>query len=93
MSVVLDFVNSSVVPVIAASGADTLTSQIRSFIAPFLLLAISIAAITFLFQREFMKFLMFLVIGLAVAAVFYAPELIANLGKNAGESNKNLKWQ
>lgn len=79
--------------IIAASGADTLTTQIRNFIAPFLLLAISIASITFLFQREFMKFLMFLVIGLAVAAVFYAPQIITSIGQSAGESNKDLKWQ
>lgn len=76
----------------ASSGADTLTTQIRNFIAPFLLLAISIAAITFLFQREFMKFCMFLVIGLVVSAVFFAPEMISKLGENAGNANKDLKW-
>lgn len=79
--------------IIAASGADTLTTQIRNFIAPFLLLAISIAAITFLFKREMLQFLMFLVIGLAVAAVFYSPQLITSIGQNAGEMNRDLTWK
>lgn len=78
---------------ILANGADTLVTQIRNFVAPFVLLATSLIAITFLFKRQMMQFLTFAIIAVAVFAIFYAPSLLSNLGKSAGESNQTLTWQ
>lgn len=82
---------ATIFPVLA--DASSLVTQARNFIAPFLLFATSIAAITFLFRREMMQFVIFAVIAIVVFAVFYAPEFIANIGKDLGNSNKNLTWK
>lgn len=74
------------------ADASSLVDGIRSFIAPIVLLACSIAALTFLFKREFMQMIIFAVAAIVVFAIFYAPEMLGNLGKSFGESNKGLTW-
>jgi hypothetical protein len=78
---------------ILGNGATDLTDQVRAFVAPFVLIATSLISITFLVKRQMTQFLTFLIIAVAVFAIFYAPGLLANLGKSAGESNQNLTWQ
>lgn len=67
--------------VVAASG-DSLATGIRNFVGPILMLVIGIVAITFLFRREMTQFMIFIVIAIVVAILFYAPDVIANLGQN-----------
>ena len=62
-------------PSIAASGA-TLATAIRNFIAPLFLLAIGLAALTFLFQRQTTQFLQFGAIAVGVAVFFYTPGVV-----------------
>jgi len=78
---------------ILGNGATDLTDQVRAFVAPFVLIATSLIAITFLVKRQMTQFLTFLIIAVAVFAIFYAPGIVANLGKNLGESNQDLTWQ
>ena len=95
-SAVLSFIGdipttiANVSPLLA--DAASLTTGLRNFIAPFVLLACSLAALTFLFKREFMQMIIFAVAAIVVFAIFYAPEMLSNLGKSVGESNKDLTW-
>lgn len=87
---VLDLIGG-IAPILG--DASSLVDQARNFIAPFLLLAISVLAITFLMRREMMQFLIFVIIAIVVAAIFYAPGVITNIGKSMGESNDGqLTW-
>lgn len=87
---ILSNVNSLV---LAASG-DSLATGIRNFIGPILMLVIGIVAITFLFRREMTQFMIFIVIAIVVAILFYAPDVIANLGQNINdETGLNGSWK
>lgn len=58
-----------------------LATAIRNFIAPLFLLAISIAAMTFLFQRQVTQFLQFVALGIGVAVFFYVPGVVEGLAR------------
>lgn len=77
---------------VLGAGSDTLATSIRTFIAPIVLLACSISALTFLFKREFMQMIIFAVAAIVVFAIFYVPSLLSELGRSFGESNKGLTW-
>lgn len=57
----------------------TLVTYIQSLIAPVLLGIISIMAVFFLFTRELIKFLEFILLAVAVAIVFYTPDIVRTL--------------
>ncbi|MBC9705329.1 MAG: hypothetical protein H9W81_10220 [Enterococcus sp.] len=58
------------------------------------MLVIGIVAITFLFRREMTQFMIFIVIAVVVAILFYAPDVIANLGKNINdETGLDGSWK
>lgn len=79
--------------VLAATG-DSLADGIRGFVGPILMLVIGIVAITFLFRREMTQFMIFIVIAIVVAILFYAPDVIANLGRNINEeTGLNGNWK
>lgn len=87
---ILSNVNSLV---LAATG-DSLATGIRNFVGPILMLVIGIVAITFLFRREMTQFMIFIVIAVVVAILFYAPDVIANLGKNINdETGLDGSWK
>ena len=75
--------------VIADVSSNNIVKIIRNFIGPIVLLIVSLLAITFLFRREMTQFIIFIVIGVVVLAIFYVPEFIANLGKDVGKEGKN----
>lgn len=77
---------------VLANSSSGLASQIRNFVGPLALIACSIFALVFLVQRQFMQMLIFVVIAVVVFAIFYAPEMIANLGRDMGQTNSNLSW-
>lgn len=58
-----------------------LANAIRNFIAPLVLLAISIAALSFLFQRQVMQFIQFAAIAVGVAVFFYVPGIVEGLAR------------
>lgn len=75
--------------VIADVSSNNIVKIIRNFVGPIVLLIVSLLAITFLFRREMTQFIIFIVIGVVVLAIFYVPDFIANLGKNVGKEGKN----
>lgn len=58
-----------------------LADAIRNFIAPLFLLAISIAAISFVFRRQITEFLQFAALGVGVAVFFYVPGIVEGLAR------------
>lgn len=58
------------------NAAESIVSAIQAYVGPFLLLIIGIVALTFLFRREIMQFVIFLIIAILVAILFYAPGVI-----------------
>lgn len=89
---VVEATTSTVGTVVLANSASSLADQIRNFVGPLALIACGIMALAFLVRRQMMQVLIFVVIAILVFAIFYAPEMIANLGKDLGNTNKNLKW-
>lgn len=82
---VLSFVNDFVL----AAGGDSLATGIRNFIGPLLMLTMGLVAMTFLFKREMTQFMIFLVIAILVAIIFYAPDIIKNLAQSVNTSSGN----
>lgn len=79
--------------IIGATGG-TLATGIRNFIGPILLLVMGIVSITFLFRREMTQFLIFLVIAIVVAIIFYAPDVIKNIAKGVEKgTGTGGKWK
>lgn len=83
-------INTVMLPVLADSSK--LVTTIRNFIAPIVLLVVSIFALTFLFKQQYTKMLGFIVIAIAVFAIFYVPEMLTGLGRSFGSSNRNLSF-
>lgn len=78
---------------IIGNATDGMVKKIRNFIAPVMLLIVSLISLTFLFKRQFQQFGIFLGITALVAIIFYSPEIIVNFGKSFGEQEKdNIKW-
>lgn len=75
MSALLAFADPTIAAIIAA-GSDGLVSAIRNFIGPIFLLAIGIAAMSFLFQRQVTQFLQFAALAVGIAIFFYYPGII-----------------
>lgn len=65
--------------VLAASPGDKLANMLRDFIAPLFLLAVGIAALSFLFQRQVTQFLQFAALAVGIAVFFYFPGIIETL--------------
>lgn len=67
--------------VLAAASGNSLANGIRNFVGPILMLVMGIVAITFLFRREMTQFIIFLVIAIVVAIIFYAPDVIKSIAQ------------
>lgn len=72
-----------------AQSSQGLVDTIRNFVGPILMLVTGIAAMAFLYQRQMTQFIIFAVIAVAVFAIFYAPEILKNLGETFGRNNSN----
>lgn len=59
---------------------DSLTTSLRSFIAPFIFIAIAGFSLMFLVRRQTSAFLGFIAISIGVLAVFYSPEILGSAG-------------
>lgn len=77
-------------PMIADSAS--LANSIRGFVGPILMVAVGIIAITFLVRREMTQFILFLVIAVAVFALFYAPDIIKQLAQGVA-SGAGGTWE
>lgn len=83
MEALMSFADTAMV--VAANTAPTtgegLANTIRNFIAPLFLLALSIAALTFLWRRQFTEFLQFAALGVGIALLFYWPGVVESLAR------------
>lgn len=71
--------------ILAAASATSLAEGVRNFVGPILMLVMGIVAITFLFRREMTQFIIFIVIAIVVAIIFYSPDVISNLGQDVSK--------
>lgn len=65
----------------APASGQKLADTLRNWIAPLFLLAISVAAMTFLFKRQVTEFLQFAALGVGVAVFFYVPGVVEGLAR------------
>lgn len=78
MSVLLAVLSDPFLAFLAVGGSEGFATTIRNFIGPIFLLGIGIAAMSFLFQRQMMQFLQFMVLAVGIAVLLYFPEVIKN---------------
>lgn len=74
------------------ADSTSLANSIRNFVGPILMVAVGIIAITFLVRREMTQFILFLVIAVAVFAIFYAPDIIKSLAQGVA-SGAGGSWE
>lgn len=74
---------------VAGNFGDNISKLIQNIIGPIFLAVMGVIAITFLIQRQIMQFVIFLVIGILVAALIYVPNMIKGLGEGVGQE---VKW-
>jgi hypothetical protein len=66
---------------IAASSINTtgLVNYLQGLFGPLFLGIVGIVALFFLFTREIIRFVQFLVLAVAIAVVFYTPSIVQTL--------------
>lgn len=89
----LSLANSTAILLAKSGGSQQLADAIRNFVGPILLLIIGIIAITFLVKREMTQFIIFLVIAIAVALIFYAPGIISSLAGSVANDVNTRPWK
>jgi hypothetical protein len=67
----------------ASSSLSTsgLVSYLQGLFGPLFLGIVGIVALFFLFTREIIRFVQFLVLAVAIAVVFYTPTIVQTLAK------------
>lgn len=64
-----------------ANVSDNIVKTVQAYVGPILLLIIGIVALTFLFRREVMQFVIFLIIAILVSILFYAPGVVKSIAQ------------
>ena len=69
--------------IIAASSLNTtgLVNYLQGLFGPLFLGIVGIVALFFLFTREIIRFVQFLVLAVAIAVIFYTPSIVQTLAK------------
>ena len=67
----------------APSSIDTtgLVNYLQGLFGPLFLGIVGIVALFFLFTREIIRFVQFLVLAVAIAVIFYTPSIVQTLAK------------
>jgi hypothetical protein len=65
----------------AAVSTVGLVNYLQSLFGPLFLGLVGIVALYFLFTREITKFVQFMVLAVAIAVVFYTPDIVSTLAK------------
>jgi hypothetical protein len=67
----------------ASSSINTsgLVSYLQGLFGPLFLGIVGIVALFFLFTREIIRFVQFLVLAVAIAVIFYTPDIVQTLAK------------
>jgi type IV secretory pathway VirB2 component (pilin) len=66
---------------VLANASDDIVRTVQAYVGPVLLLIIGIVALTFLFRREMMQFVMFIIIAILVSIFFYAPGVVKSIAQ------------
>lgn len=69
--------SGALVPV--ALSTSNLVTYLQGLFGPLFLGIVGIVAIFFLFTREITRFVQFLVLAVAIAVVFYTPDIVRTL--------------
>lgn len=77
---------------ILGAGTEILANTVRDFIGPILMIVVGVIALTFLVRREMTQFIMFLIITIAVFAIFYAPGILKSLAKGVADGADAGTW-
>jgi hypothetical protein len=64
---------------LAALSTTNLVTYLQSLFGPLFLGIVGIVAIFFLFTREIIRFVQFIVLAVAIAVVFYTPGIVQTL--------------
>ena len=64
---------------LAALSTANLVTYLQSLFGPLFLGIVGIVAIFFLFTREIIRFVQFMVLAVAIAVVFYTPDIVQTL--------------
>jgi hypothetical protein len=64
---------------LAALSTANLVTYLQSLFGPLFLGIVGIVAIFFLFTREITRFVQFIVLAVAIAVVFYTPDIVQTL--------------
>jgi hypothetical protein len=65
----------------AAVSTVGLVNYLQGLFGPLFLGLVGIVALYFLFTREITKFVQFMVLAVAIAVVFYTPDIVSTLAK------------
>ena len=75
---------TTAVPVAISSSG--LVSYLQTLFGPLFLGIVGIVAIFFLFTREIIRFVQFLVLAVAIAVVFYTPSIVQTLAQGIAKA-------
>jgi hypothetical protein len=64
---------------VAALSTQNLVSYLQGLFGPLFLGIVGIVAIFFLFTREIIRFVQFMVLAVAIAVVFYTPGIVQTI--------------
>jgi type IV secretory pathway VirB2 component (pilin) len=64
-----------------ALSTTNLVTYLQGLFGPLFLGIVGIVAIFFLFTREIIRFVQFLVLAVAIGVVFYTPDIVQTLAK------------
>jgi hypothetical protein len=73
------FFNSLTAVAPAALSTSGLVSYLQGLFGPLFLGIVGIVALFFLFTREIIRFVQFMVLAVAIAVVFYTPSIVQTL--------------
>jgi hypothetical protein len=65
----------------AALSTTGLVTYLQGLFGPLFLGIVGIVAIFFLFTREIIRFVQFFVLAVAIAVIFYTPDIVQTLAK------------
>ena len=83
--------------IIVANASEKIVTAVQAYVGPILLLIIGVVALTFLFKREIMQFVIFIIIAILVAILFYAPGVVKSIaqaftGETGGAAGGGSGW-
>lgn len=89
---ILGFVLGTVNDIVVMAATNDFITKIKTFIAPFLIGIVTIMSVTFLWKRQIMQLVVFLIFAIIVFAIFWGGDFLQTIGQDVGDSAKTIKW-